>query len=445
MELRGKDNLIVNINYMLKSFVIYLLRVFSKNIIRKYKPDVVGVTGSVGKTSSKEAISAVLATSFVVRSSTKNYNNEFGVPLAVIGVDKTPGSSALGWLRVIAKALRLLCVRDKNYPDMLVLEMGADKPGDIRYLTDIAPCKVGILTFISHAHTEFFKTIKKISQEKRIIISHLDRDGFAVMNFDNDMVMQNIKTTRAEVFTYGFSQGADLQATDLNIIYDQQTGWPTGLNFKIIYKGNIVPVFLPGAISKPMIYAALSGVAVGTIFGINLVEGVQALRNLKPLAGHMTLLAGIKDTLVVDDTYNSSPDPSKSALEALSNIRILDSSRRFAVLADMLQLGKETENAHREVGFKVAEEGIDYLITVGEAAKHTAQAAKEAGLGEDRVFSFNDSVSAGRFLQDKLKQGDAVLVKGSQSMRMEKVVKEIMAEPLRAKELLVRQGDEWVE
>ncbi len=182
---------------------------------------------------------------------------------------------------------------------------------------------------------------------------------------------------------------------------------------------------------------------MGTIFGVNLVDGAQALNRLAPLPGHMCLILGIKNTLIIDDTYNSSPAPVKSALATLAQIQTKDGAQRYAVLADMLELGPETEAAHREVGLRVAELGIDYLIVVGEASKHTAQAAREAGMEEHRIAAFADSVSAGKFLQEKLREGDVILVKGSQSMRMERVVKEIMAEPLDAPNLLVRQGLEW--
>ena len=428
---------------MLKTILQYFLRVFSKKLISKYKPDVVGITGSAGKTSAKEAIAVVLSSRFSVRRSLKNYNNEIGVPLCIIGSDKAPGSSFVGWFIVLARAFKLLCVRDKNYPDILVIEMGADKSGDIQYLTELAPCKVGVLTSISHAHTEFFKTIKKIAQEKRVIISHLKRDGFAVMNFDNDMVMQQMKTTNAEVATYGFKQGADLMALELNIIQDEAREWPAGINFKVDYKGNIVPVFLPGSITKPLVYAALAGLSVGTVFGVNLVEAAHELKNLHPLPGHLTLIPGIKNTLILDDTYNSSPEPTKAALEALDGIEVRPGARKIVALADMLELGEETENAHREIGFRVAELEVDYLVTVGVAAKHIAQAAQEAGLPEDRIAKFKDSISAGRYLQEKLSEGDVVLAKGSQSMRMEKIVKEIMSDPLKAKDLLVRQESEW--
>ncbi|MEK7131544.1 MAG: UDP-N-acetylmuramoyl-tripeptide--D-alanyl-D-alanine ligase [Patescibacteria group bacterium] len=415
----------------------------SKKILKKYKPDIVGITGSVGKTSAKEAIAAVLQNKFTVRRSTKNYNNEIGLPLTIIGVDKTPGKSIWGWVTVLLKAKKIILKRDKNYPEILVLEMGADKPGDIEYLTEFAPCKVGVLTFISHAHTEFFKTLKKIAQEKRIIISHLRQDGFAVLNFDNELVMQSVSTTKAEVVTYGFKEGADLRVTDVNILKDEQIGWPTGLNFKVLYKGSVVPVYLPGVIAKSAISAALSGLAVGTVFGVNLVEGAQALSKLEGLPGRMRLIPGIKNTLIIDDTYNSSPEAAKAALEALAQVAIKDGAERYAVLGDMLELGLETENFHRELGFKVAELGVDNLITVGEAAKYIAQAAKEAGLDEHRATSFANSREAGRFLQEKLKEGDVVLAKGSQGGRLEKLVKEIMAEPLLAHSLLARQSKEW--
>jgi UDP-N-acetylmuramoyl-tripeptide--D-alanyl-D-alanine ligase len=428
---------------MLKNILQSILRSLSKQILQKYKPDIVGVTGSVGKTSSKEAIAQVLQARFSVRHNVKSYNNEIGLPLTIIGVDNTPGKSIFGWLRVILKAKKLLLVTDKSYPEVLVLEMGADKPGDIEYLTDLAPCKVGVLTFIAHAHMESFKTIKKIAQEKRIIISHLRQDGFAVLNFDNDMVMQQVGATKAEVLTYGFKDGADLQATDLHVIKDEVSGWPKGLNFKVLYKGNVVPVYVLGVISKSAVSAALAGLSVGTIFGVNLIEGSQSLSSLQGLPGRMRLVDGIKHTLLIDDTYNSSPEAAKIAFESLARIEVKSGAKRYVVFGDMLELGTETENAHREMGFKIAEFGFDFLITVGEAAKYTAAAATEAGMDENKIACFGNSLEAGRFLQEKMSQGDVVLAKGSQGMRMEKLIKEVMAEPLQATELLCRQGKEW--
>jgi len=428
---------------MLKSILFYILRFLTKKIIKKYSPDIVGITGSVGKTSTKEITAAVLATRFNVRKSYKNYNNQIGLPLAVIGVKETPGHSALGWLSVLGVALKLIIKRAENYPDILVLEMGADRPGDIKYLTDIAPCKVGVLTYISHAHTEYFKTLKKIAQEKRQIITHLDKGDFAVLNYDNTLVMENAHLTKAEIITFGFNDGADLRASDVNIIYNDND-WPTGLNFKLNYKGNIVPAFLPDAVAEHLIPSALAGLAVGLIFGVNLIEGIEAIKKTAPMAGHMRLIPGVKNTMIIDDTYNSSPEPTKSALRTLTKIDIKPGARRFAVLGDMLELGSETENAHREIGFMVAETGVEFLITVGEASKHTATSAREAGLDDNKIASFDNSAQAGKFLQEKMAQNDLILIKGSQGARMEKIVKEIMAEPMEASELLVRQDGGWL-
>lgn len=428
---------------MLRSVLFYILRFLAQKIIRKYNPDVVGITGSIGKTSTKELSAAVLSARFNVRRSHKNYNNQIGIPLAIIGIDETPGRSIIGWLAVFGKALKLICARTNNYPDILILEMGADRPGDIKYLTELAPCKVGVLTYISHAHTEYFKTLKKIAQEKRQIITHLNKGDFAVLNYDNALVIESAHLTKAEVITFGFNEGADLRGSDINIIYNE-SGWPTGLNFKLNYKGNIVPAFLPEAVAEHLIPSALAGLAVGLIFGVNLVEGIEAIKKTTLLPGHMRLIPGIKDTMIIDDSYNSSPEPTKSALRTLAKIDIKPNSRRFAVLGDMLELGAETENAHREVGFMAAEMGVDFLITVGQAGKQTAAAAREAGLDDNKIDSFNDSVAAGKFLQEKIAQHDLILIKGSQGMRMEKIVKEIMAEPMKAGELLVRQDGGWL-
>lgn len=206
-----------------------------------------------------------------------------------------------------------------------------------------------------------------------------------------------------------------------------------------------MPVFLPGFIAEQFIPAALAGLAVGHIFGINLVESALALQNVKPLAGHMRIIQGIKKTLLIDDTYNSSPDAVRSALNAVDKIIPQEGGKRIVVLGDMLELGADTEQAHREVGFRIAELNFDFLITVGEASKKfTAQAAREAGLDENKTAVFDDSASAGKFLQDKMEKGDVILIKGSQSTRMEKIVKEVMAEPEKAGELLVRQEEYWV-
>ena len=429
---------------MFKKIIHKLLRFFARRIIKKYNPKVIGITGSVGKTSAKEAIALVLSTKFKLRKTVKNFNNEIGVPLAILGIEKPPNHSFWKWCFVFKKGLSLILFKDNSYPELLVLEMGADKPGDIKYLVEIAPCNISVLTYIAHAHTEFFGTLKKIVQEKRVIITHLTSEDYAVLNFDNELVRQQSIATKAHLLTYGFKEGADLRASDVNVLYDELSGWPIGINFKVSYKGNIVPVFLPALAAEQLIPAALAALSVGILLGINLVDAGIALKSLKPLAGHMRLIPGIKKTMIIDDTYNSSPEAVKAALKTLLHFEVKQNAERYAVLGDMLELGSETINLHREIGFKVAELGINYLVVVGEAAKHIAGAAKEAGMEEHRIAEFQNSEAAGKFLQDKLQEGDVVLVKGSQGLRMEKIVKEIMNNPLQEKDLLVRQEEEWL-
>lgn len=421
-----------------------ILARLSKAILKKYHPEVVGITGSVGKTSAKEAIAHVLAARNSVRKNYKNYNNEIGLPLTIIGIEKSPGSSVFGWLGVISKAVRLVVVKDAQYPKTLVLEMGADKPGDIRYLTTLAPCAVGVLTYISHAHTEFFGSLEKIAVEKRIIISHLNKNGIAIINADNQLALDQAKYTKTRIITYGTKSGAVIVASDIRLSCSEGVE-SMGISFKVLYEGTVVPIFVPHVISPTVVSAVLAAIAVGIAHGMNLVEIGGALRSLQPLAGHMRPLAGIKNTILLDDTYNSSPDAVKSALSTTAQIPLVPGAERYAVLGDMLELGTETQRAHREIGFKVAELGFDVLITVGEASKVTAAAAKEAGIPDHHIASFDDSVAAGKFLQGIMKEGDVILIKGSQGSRMEKIVKEVMAEPLLAGELLVRQEAKWLQ
>ncbi len=419
-----------------------LLAVCAKRILKKYHPKVIGITGSVGKTSTKEAIAAVVGIKFRVRGSQKNYNNEIGVPLTIIGIDCSPGSSLLGWLFVFVKAIKLLFSTDSNYPELLVLEMAADKPGDISYLVDLAPCEVGVLTAITRAHTESFKSIKKVAQEKKNIITHLSTDGFAILNIDNELVRELTSATEARVLSYGWRAGADFQASDARLVYGDD-GWPIGINCKVNVKGSSVPIFLPGVVAEHLILPCLAALAIAEVYDINLIEAAGALKAMPLLPGRMQLIPGIKKTLLIDDSYNSSPEAAKAALATLASIQIKPGAERYAVLGDMLELGEDTKAAHREVGFTVAEQGIDYLITVGEASKLTAEAAREAGLPDHHVAAFADTTAAGKFLQEELEEGDIVLVKGSQGLRMERVIKEVMDEPLRAEELLVRQEEEW--
>ena len=428
----------------MKLILQYLLNLLAKRVLKKYHPEIIGVTGSVGKTSTKEAIFAVLANRFRARRNIKNYNNEIGLPLTILG-EETGGRSFFRWLVIFGRGLKLLWQRDPAYPEILVLEMGADRPGDIQYLTNLAPCKVGVVTAVGPAHTEFFQTVDKVAREKQIIITHLKKDGVAVLNADDEKVLAMRPRAAAEVMAFGFNEGADVRGVEFHVAQEWEKGFllSKGVNFKIQHKGSIVPVFLPEVAGTQQAYAALAGAAVGLKYGLNLLEIAEALRNYRPPSSRTHLLPGIKFTTLIDDSYNSSPLAAMAALKILAETKVMEGARRFAVLGDMLELGAYTEGAHFQLGKQAAGLGLDFLVTVGERAKLIAQAAEEGGLTENQITKFAKSEEAGLFLQEKLKPGDLVLIKGSQGVRMEKIVVELMAEPARAGELVCRQDEEW--
>lgn len=428
----------------MKKIIELQLKLLAKLILKKYQPEVIGISGSIGKTSSKEAIYAVLKTQHKVRRNIKNYNNEIGLPLTIIGCE-SPGKNIFGWLKVFWQAKMLLFIKQKDYPEILVLEMGIDRPGDMEYLIDIIKPNIGVLTAIGTVHAEFFADKAALAEEKIKLIKSLPPTGRAILNFDSTEIQKAIKFSKAKILTYGLNEGASVRAEEISYEYkmENQTNKLVGIKFKLTYKKDSISVFLPAALGIGAVYSALAASAAGIIKGLSLKEISKALRNIEQPKGRMRLMPGIKYTTLIDDTYNSEPESAMAALRALTKIKTNEGTRRFAVLGDMLELGKYSEAAHRDIGKYAAKCGIDKLIAVGERARDIARGAIEAGMKSDFIFRFPQSEEAGKFLQDRIKQGDLILIKGSQGIRMEKIVLEIMAEPQRAKELLVRQDNQW--
>lgn len=419
----------------MKHILVAALHFFAKRIVTKYRPRIIAITGSVGKTSAKEAIFAALASKFSVRASPKNYNNEFGVPLAIIG-SLAGGRSPLRWMAVFFRAARILAF-SSAYPKILVLEMGADHPGDIQTLAALAQPSLAVITAVSSAHLEFFGSVKRVAEEKGKLAEALPKEGTAILNRDDDLVFAMRERAKARILTFGFRDGSDVRAIEMA---ERVSG---GVAFKVRHAGAVVQVFLPGVAGRAHVYAALAAIAVGIAEGMNALEAAEALRNYRPPAGRMRLIGGIKGSLIIDDTYNASPRAVLEALDALERMTSMrEGARGIAILGDMLELGAATEEAHREVGVRAAATA-QILIGVGEASRFLCEEAQKCGMPKDVVEHFHTAAEAGHWLQDALQSGDVALIKGSQGMRMELVVKEVMAEPLRARELLVRQSDEW--
>jgi UDP-N-acetylmuramoyl-tripeptide--D-alanyl-D-alanine ligase len=427
----------------MRKFVESSLANAAKAVIAREKPEIIGITGSVGKSSAKEAISAVLGKRFRVRSSPKNFNTEIGLPLSVLDLP-TGGKSALAWLGILLKAWKLKTFGNGEFPKMLVLEYGLTHPGDIAYLCDVAAPHIGVETAVGESHIEFMGTIENIAKEKRVLIERLPKDGYAVLNRDDERVWAMRNKTKATVMSYGFHEEATVRALPESLAYMCSMDHECGMRFKITAGGATVPVFVPNVLGKHGIYAVLAAAAVGIAKGMNLIEISDALSLYKAPAGRLRYVPGIKHTVIIDDTYNSAPKSALAALEVLRDMPVPEANKRIAVLGDMLELGAATEEGHAAVGKKAAE-CADLIVLVGERMGDAEKAAHEAGADESRVFHFSTTDEAGRFVQERMKMGDFVLVKGSQGMRMERVVKEVMAEPMDAPKLLVRQEKEWLD
>lgn len=409
----------------------FILKILAKLVIRKYKPKVVGITGSVGKTSTKEAIFSVLDNKFNINRSIKNYNNEIGLPLIIFGKE-SGNRNIFKWLLIFIYVIKILIFTKKDYPEVLILEMGADKVGDIKYLTSIAKPHIALITAIGSSHLENFGSIKNIIKEKGSILDRLNNDDYALLNQDDKEVIKFKEKTKAKVRSFGRNKESDIYISNINISLKDDI---IGTSFKLNNKGSEIPIFLPNVLGWQHAQAAAAATAVGLSLGMNLVDIANNLLKYKPAKGRTNLIKGIKNSYIIDDTYNSSPESSILALEILNDIPA--QGRKIAVFGDMLELGKLSEEGHVQIGKKVVELNIDYLFVIGEKSRDIARGAKEAGMSEDSIFYFPFNEEAGLFIQDRMKEGDIVLVKGSRSMKMEEIVYEIMAEPWRVDELLV--------
>ncbi len=398
-----------------------VLKKLSQLTIWKYRPSIIGVTGSVGKTSAKLAISAVLGGERVVRYAKANFNNELGVPLTVLG-DWEEIKGIFFWPKVICSSIFRLVIK-VSYPEILILEYGVDRPGDMKYLLQIARPNIGVITAIGEtpAHVEFFGSPDELVREKARLIEYLPTASFAILNKDDDTVTDLENKTRAHVMTFGFQKDASVRIT--NFENREEDERPVGITFKLEYGGGFVPVRMDGVFGRAHAYAASAAACVGLIFGLNLVKISETLKRYAPAHHRMELLPGIKYSYVIDDAYNASPLSMHAALDTL---KTLPAKRHIAVLGDMLEIGKYTLEAHERVG-RLAAKNLDILVTVGLRAKFIAEAARGAGMNKKNIYVFETAEEAAPEMEKLVKRGDLILVKASHSMHLEKVVAEIKA------------------
>ncbi|MFA5095242.1 MAG: UDP-N-acetylmuramoyl-tripeptide--D-alanyl-D-alanine ligase [Candidatus Paceibacterota bacterium] len=438
----------------IKKPLVYILRIESRLVLWKYKPKIIAITGSVGKTSTKDAVFAVISGISYVRKSEKSYNSEIGLPLTILGVPNG-WNNPLTWISNILKGFWLF-IWPHKYPKWLVLEVGIGKPGDMRSTASWLRTDAVIITAIGETpvHIEFFDSRKHLVEEKSGLIKTLKKDGLLILNNDDEIVSEMREKTKNRIVTFGFKEGSDIKGSSDSILYNRE-GIPEGLTFRIDEEGNSLPVIIEGVFGKNHIYASLGALALSSGLKLNTLTAINKLKNYNVPPGRMRLLKGVNDSLIIDDSYNSSPFACEFALKTLGELK--SSGRKIAVLGDMLELGRHTEEAHKNIG-KIAKENADILITVGPRAEKIKEGAMEAGMNKKNlprvdessrvkagIFEFLNSREAGEFLKTFIQKNDFILIKGSQGMRMERAVEAVLFDKEKKSELLVRQDKEWLE
>ncbi|MBP6929363.1 MAG: UDP-N-acetylmuramoyl-tripeptide--D-alanyl-D-alanine ligase [Candidatus Moranbacteria bacterium] len=413
-----------------------ILCALARPVLRKYRPLVVGITGSVGKSSAKEAVALALSAGYTVRKAEGNYNNEIGIPLTIIGA-KSGGRSLFRWVGVFFKWLFLM-IFPTRYPQVLVLEMGIDRPGDMGFLLQFVSVNIGIVTQVSSSHLAYFGTLSNIAREKGKLIASLPSDGYAILNADDKRTLKMRDRTKAKVLTYGFDEGADVRAD--NFLLHREAKRAEGFSLKVNFDGTTVPLRLPKIVAKHHIPAALAAVSVAMALKMNLVDVVTALEAFEPLPGRLRLLPGRDNTFLLDDTYNASPESTRAALEVMGGLM---APRKIVVLGDMLELGPEAVKEHVGLAMAIRDSGAHIVVTVGKHMRALHERLLEEGFSRKQVLWMPDPLSAVEPLLNIIRSDDLILIKGSRGLRMEKITEQLLVDPRTAGSFLCCQSDDW--
>jgi UDP-N-acetylmuramoyl-tripeptide--D-alanyl-D-alanine ligase len=424
-----------------RTLVVTLLTLEARWLLRRHRPTIIAITGSVGKTSLKDAVYTVLKNHTTARKSEKSYNSELGIPLTVLGLPNA-WNNPLGWLKnLIDGALTVLFT--SNYPKVLVIEAGVDRPGDMTRLTAWLRPDIAVITGLPDvpAHVEFFSSPEAVCREKLALGEAVKDNGVLIYNHDDIKLQEYAQTSRHRTVGYGREIPTDVTASADRTEYEND-GTPAGFACTVTHGEVSAHIPVRGVIGAQLSYTVAGAIAVALESGMTFTDAAATVSKLTPPPGRMRIIPGIKNTTIIDDTYNSSPVAALAALTALREVS--SRGRKIAVLGDMLELGKFSPAEHERVGV-VAATSCDVLVTVGIRSQKTAEGAIEHGLSEKTILQYEEAGKAGRELQNYIQPGDVLLIKGSQGIRMERIVEELMHEPDRAKELLVRQNAEWLD
>ncbi len=352
----------------------------------KFKIPFTGITGSVGKTSTKDMVASVLNQRFNVLRTEGNFNNEIGLPLTILRLD--------------------------SFHEAAVIEMGMSGFGEISSLTSIVKPHIAIITNIGLSHIEKLGSRQNILKAKMEILEGLDKDGLVILNGDDKLLYGLKNLLGFRTLFYGMEEGMDYQASNIS------TSGENGSEFDITINNAeyhiCVPV--PGVHN---VYNALAAIAAGIELGMPMDKIIRGIADFKPGKMRQNIIShnGIK---IINDAYNASPQSMEAGINVLKDIA--GNNRTVAILGDMLEMGDWAEKAHKDVGMFAVSKGIDYILTVGNNALNIAAGAAESENMPDKVFSFISNKDVNEFLKGFVKKGDTILVKGSRGMKMEEIV-----------------------
>jgi len=368
------------------------LQTLAKAVLCDRPPKIVGITGSIGKTTTKEFTSGLLSQQFNVHKSEGNFNNYLGLSLSLLKI--TPDH------------------------EVAVLEMGTSAPGEILALTQIAPPDVCVITNVNPVHLEFFHSLEGIARAKKEILEGTKKGGIAVLNGDDPIVQRIARDWKGRRITFGLSSSCDIRASAI-----QKIGMG-GMEFDLHLERQKGKVRFP-FFYEDYLYNLLAAVGACHAFYVPFEGIVQHISDLKPLFRRGSLISLGRRIKLIDDSYNSNPKALEGALKGLSD---LPAKRKVAVLGDMLELGEKEAEFHIHAGKQVVEYGWDVLVTIGRLSLYMADGALSARMSKDRIFSFLTSEEAGEKIPSLIQGGDLVLVKGSRGIKTERVVERLKHE-----------------
>lgn len=423
----------------LKKIITIKIEIIARLLLLRHRPKIVMIVGATGKTITRDMVYEALRDKFSVRKNFTRKNDLNSILMTILGREIN--------LEEIWDSIRVLfsCflqIFSSNYPKWLVMEFDVSHPGDMNVAKWLKP-KIAIITALGDVpnHVEFFESPEELIAEQTKLVKYIDSGGALILNTDDEASRKVKSKSRVKVYTCGLGEMADFMASNKSVVYNEinVNRPPIGINFKLNYYGNTVPVSIEGVLGDQYIYSTMFAVAVGMSVGVSIVDITKNISSYQTSPGRLNLIRGMHASTIIDDSYDASPLAMAKALRTLSALHV--HGLKVAVLGDMLELGRFSNNEHKKIGELVAKYKFDNLVTVGIRAETIAESAYGAGVHKKKIFCFKNSEQAIDEVKKLLnkEKGSAILVSGAKEMVMEKLVASIVDVKVDSEKVLVRR------